>query len=175
MPVLLDAFDLLVSRWPADRPRPALVYMGDGPDIARIRSSHEQLSSKADILLAGYVADAPTLMAGASVCAMPSVWQDALPLAVSQSMALGLPVVASRVGGIPEMILDGQTGLLVPPSDPPALAAALERLLRDPEYAARLGGAARERIATLFTPSAQLDALTGIAGRALGIASASQR
>jgi rhamnosyl/mannosyltransferase len=70
------------------------------------------------------------------------------------------------------MIVDGQSGLLVPPSDPLALASALERLLLDPEYAARLGDAARERVRTLFSPSAQLDALTGIARRALGLSDA---
>lgn len=172
VPVLLRAFDLVAGRWPGDRPRPALVFMGDGPDMARIRSTHEQLNARTDIVLGGYRADAATLTAGATVCAMPSVWQDALPLAVAQPMALGLPVVASRVGGIPEMIVDGETGLLVPPDDPASLAAALERLLGDLPYATRLGQAARARIATHFTPDAQLEALTRIARRAVGLDSA---
>jgi glycosyltransferase involved in cell wall biosynthesis len=169
VPVLLRAFEIVAGRWPKDRPRPALVFMGDGPDMANIRSCYEQLSARADVVLAGYRNDAAALLPSANVCAMPSVWQDALPLAVMQPMAFGLPVVASRVGGIPEMIVDGETGLLVPPSDPTALAGALERLLTDAPYATRLGEAARERVRTLFTPSAQLDALTSIARRGLGL------
>jgi glycosyltransferase involved in cell wall biosynthesis len=167
VPVLLQAFDLVVRRRPRSSPRPLLVFMGDGPDMARIRSTHEHLEARADIVLAGYRADALTLLPGATICAMPSVWQDALPLAVMQPMALGLPVIASRVGGIPEMIIDEETGLLVPPSNPEALAAALERLLDDPQYASRLGRAARDRISTLFTLSGQLDMLAGIAIRGL--------
>lgn len=162
VPILLRAFDLLAARWPSDRPRPALVYLGDGPQFAEIQRLHGQLASKPDVFVPGYRSDARTLQAGADVCAMPSLWQDALPLAVSQPMALGRPVIASRVGGIPEMIVDGETGLLVPPGDEAALATAIEQLLADPTRARTLGSAARERMARLFKPEDQLDALTSI-------------
>jgi glycosyltransferase involved in cell wall biosynthesis len=166
VPVLLKAFDLMLEAWP-EPTRPLLVYMGDGPDAAQIAQVREGLGSAGDIMLTGYRRDAGALVAGATVCAMPSVWQDALPLAVMQPMALGKPVVASAVGGIPEMIVDGETGLLVPPSDVPALAAALKRLLLDPTLAARLGEQARARVARLFTPEEQIDRLTAIAGEGL--------
>lgn len=166
VPVLLRAFDRLITDWPAGTPRPALVYLGDGPQYAEIRRLHDELASRADIFTPGYRADARVLQAGADVCAMPSIWQDALPLAVSQPMALGRAVVASNVGGIPEMIVDGESGMLVPPSDDAALAAALRRLLQDRELAARLGAAARDRMSRLFRPEDQLQSITDIALRA---------
>jgi glycosyltransferase involved in cell wall biosynthesis len=66
-------------------------------------------------------------------------------------MAHARPVVATPVGGTPELVVDGETGLLVPPRDPEALAAALRRLLEDPELARRLGEAGRARVAERFT------------------------
>jgi glycosyltransferase involved in cell wall biosynthesis len=70
---------------------------------------------------------------------------------VLEAMAHGRPVVATPVGGTPELLVDGETGLLVPPRDPQALAAALRRVLEDPELAARLGRAGRERVEREFT------------------------
>jgi starch synthase len=74
-------------------------------------------------------------------------------------MALARPIVASAVGGIPEMIEDGVSGVLVPPDDAPALAAALVALLRDPGRRDRLGAAARERLATRFSREAFADGM----------------
>lgn len=169
---LLEAFDIVAARWPAGPPRPALVYIGDGPAAGEIRRTHSHLRFRDDVLLTGYRRDAADLIAGSDVCAMPSLWEDALPLAVMQPMAMGRPVVASAVGGIPEMVVDGETGLLVPPGDREALAAAIERLLRHPDLARQLGQAARDRVAAHFTPAMQMDALTAIVldgfGRAAG-------
>lgn len=166
VPVLLRAFDLMMRDWPVGGPRPVLVYMGNGPTFADIEQCRASLAAKDDIVLTGYRTDAVALVAGADVCAMPSLWQDALPLAVMQPMAVGRPVVGSAVGGIPEMIADGETGLLVPPDDPPALAAALARLIRDPELRARFGAAARRRVQALFSPDQTIDALTTVVGAA---------
>ena len=163
VPVLLQAFDRLIADRGAASPRPVLVYMGDGPQFAEVQRLRDTLAAREDIVLTGYRRDAGALIAGADVCAMPSLWQDALPLAVMQPMALGLPVVASAVGGIPEMLVDGETGLLVPPGDAAALAGALGRLVDDPARCARFGRAGRERVATLFTPEGQMQALTSIA------------
>ncbi len=164
--VLLRAFERMVAGWPAHRPRPALVYMGDGPQFPEITALRETLAAREDIVLTGYRRDAGTLVGTADLCAMPSLWQDALPLAVMQPMALGRAVVASAVGGIPEMIIDGATGVLVPPNDAPALATALAGLIDDPARAGRLGAAARARIADVFTPERQFEALTAIVSRA---------
>jgi glycosyltransferase involved in cell wall biosynthesis len=167
VPVLLQAFDRLIADRGSASPRPVLVYMGDGPQFAEVQRLRDTLAAREDIVLTGYRRDAAALIAGADVCAMPSLWQDALPLAVMQPMALGLPVVASSVGGIPEMLVDGETGLLVPPGDAAALAGALGRLVDDPDRRERFGRAGRNRVATLFTPDGQMQALTSIAADGL--------
>jgi glycosyltransferase involved in cell wall biosynthesis len=89
----------------------------------------------------------------AAVCVVPSHWDNS-PNTVYEAMGCGTPVVASRVGGIPELIVDGQTGLLVPPNDAGALATAVAALLVDPGRRACMGRAARERARTRFDPAA---------------------
>ena len=88
VPTLLRAFDRLMADRGAAAPRPVLVYMGEGPQFAEVQRLRETLAAREDIVLTGYRRDAGALIAGADVCAMPSLWQDALPLAVMQPMAL---------------------------------------------------------------------------------------
>jgi glycosyltransferase involved in cell wall biosynthesis len=80
----------------------------------------------------------------ASVGVVPSVWDEPCPTVALEAMASGRPVVASRVGGLPDLVPDGVAGLLVPPRDAGALGAAVGRLLRDGELRGRMGAAARE-------------------------------
>src|SRR4029450_9567670 len=86
----------------------------------------------------------------ADVVVVPSVWPEPLSRVIVEAMWLGRPVVATAVGGSPEAIEDGVTGLLVPRGDAPALAAAIGALLRDPERRVRMGVAAAARVATVF-------------------------
>jgi starch synthase len=90
------------------------------------------------------------LLTHASVFVVPSVYEP-MGIVNLEAMACETPVVASAVGGIPEVVDDGVTGLLVPPADPPALAAAVNELLADPERAQRMGLAGRERVLERFT------------------------
>ena len=102
--------------------------------------------------------DVPALLAAADALVLPS-WIEGLPLVVLEAMAAGVPVVASSVGGTPEAVVDGETGLLVPPRDVEALADALDELLGDPERARRLGQAGRRRAREHFdadTPARQI-------------------
>jgi glycosyltransferase involved in cell wall biosynthesis len=115
------------------------VLAGDGP----LRASVESGARGLDVELPGFVADPAPLLAGADAFVLPSAAENC-PLALLQAMACGLPVVASRVGGIPEVVTDGVDGLLVPPGEPEPLAAALTSL-RDKALRARLGAAARAR------------------------------
>ncbi|HUO85873.1 MAG TPA: glycosyltransferase, partial [Thermoanaerobaculia bacterium] len=94
-------------------------------------------------------------MSAASIVVQPSVvaadgQMEGIPVASMEALAAGRPLVASRLSGIPELVVDGETGLLVPPGDPGALAAAIRRLLADPLLAARLGEAGRRRVAHDF-------------------------
>ncbi|MBZ5561105.1 MAG: glycosyltransferase family 4 protein [Acidobacteriia bacterium] len=165
---LLRAFELVARSPDLSGKRPFLLYVGDGPQLPELQALRETLTAKEDILLAGFRADAREILEGADMCVVPSVWQDALPFAVMEGMARGKPVIATRVGGIPEMIEDGVSGVLVPPADEAALAAALAALLSDPCRAAALGQAARQRVAEHFTPQQQVRRLTALVEAGFG-------
>jgi glycosyltransferase involved in cell wall biosynthesis len=162
--VLLRAFDRLVASWPASRARPVLLYLGDGPALPAVRALRESLASASDIHLPGYHPGARRLVGAADLCVVPSVWAEAFGLAVLEAMADGRAVVATRVGGIPEIVEDGVSGVLVPPGDADALAGAMRRLLDDPTLAARLGAAARVRARTQFAADDKLDRLAELLG-----------
>jgi glycosyltransferase involved in cell wall biosynthesis len=125
------------------------VIVGDGPDRRAVEAEIERLGLVQAARLAGERDDVPELLAGADIFVLSSR-SEGLPLSILEAMSAGLPVVASRVGGVPEVVLDGETGLLVPPGDPSSLAAAIERLLVDPDLRARLGTAGRARIEESF-------------------------
>ena len=87
---------------------------------------------------------------------------EGTPVAILEAGASGLPVVATRHGGIPEVVVEGETGFLVDETDVPAMAAAITRLVRDPVLAARLGRSARRRVETLYTMERSLGDLWSI-------------
>jgi glycosyltransferase involved in cell wall biosynthesis len=98
----------------------------------------------------GFVRDMRARLAQVDVLVQPSR-ADNLPLAILEAMASGIPVVGTRVGGIPELVVDGETGLVVEPDDPAALAAALDSLARSPQRRHELGERGRERAAEHFS------------------------
>jgi glycosyltransferase involved in cell wall biosynthesis len=100
----------------------------------------------------------------ATAAVLPALWWENCPMAVLEAAAQGVPVVASAVGGVPELVDDGGTGLLVPPGDPVALAAALTRLVRDPAAAAGMGSAAWARVRERHDPGAHVAALLALYG-----------
>ena len=101
------------------------------------------------VTLTGYRADVSALLTEASVSVVPSL-SEGLSNVLLESMAAGVPVVATRVGGTPEAVEHGQTGLLVPPRDPQGLATAIVRILQEPALAARLGAAGRQVVRERF-------------------------
>jgi glycosyltransferase involved in cell wall biosynthesis len=141
----------------------ALVQLPDaravlvGADLERGGAFQVELEREANrlgvadrVVFAGAREDARDVLAEVDVLALPS-WTEGLPLVVLEAMARHKPVVATPVGGTPEVVLDGETGLLVPPRDPDALAAALKRLLADGELRARMGEAGYRRVAERFS------------------------
>jgi len=99
----------------------------------------------------GFRRDVPALLGASDLFVLSTDLWEGLPLTILEAMAAGLPVVASRVGGTPEAVEDGETGLLVPPKDPVALEEAMYSLLSNPAKAAAMGQAGRERVARYFT------------------------
>jgi glycosyltransferase involved in cell wall biosynthesis len=122
----------------------------DQPYLAELKTLAARLGLGDRVIFTGLRSDVPRLIAGVNVAVMPSL-NEALSNALLESMASGAPVVATRVGGTPEALVDGENGLLVPPGDAAALATAITRLLDAPELAARLGRAARQSIADRFS------------------------
>jgi glycosyltransferase involved in cell wall biosynthesis len=116
-----------------------------------------RLGLDACVVLAGLRTDAANLAAGADALAFSSR-REGLSIAMLEGMAAGVPVVATEVGGTPELIESGVTGLLVPPGDPDALAEGLVRVLRSSEEAERLARAAHERVQTRFSLDRMVDA-----------------
>jgi len=104
---------------------------------------------------------------GARVVVMPSIWNETFGLVAAEAMALGLPVVASRIGALVENVRDGETGLLVAPGDPIALADAISRLWNDPELCRRLGNAGRARVRDLFRDELHFEGLRAVYERVL--------
>jgi glycosyltransferase involved in cell wall biosynthesis len=129
---------------------------GRGPEEPRLRELAAELGVEKRVRLLGLRDDIASLLGAADVLVHPSR-SEGLPLAILEAMAAGLPVVATRVGGIPEAVADGETGLLVPAADPEALAAALAGLLERPEERSRLGQAGRRRAEREFSVEAMRD------------------
>ena len=134
---------------------PALVgarlsIAGDGPELESLKRLSHELGVAERTRFLGLRTDLNSLLQDADIFVHPAVWQEAFGLAIAEAMATACPVVASNIGAVPELVVDGVTGLLVPPGDPLAIAAALERLTMDPELRNRLGQSARSRAEKMF-------------------------
>jgi sugar transferase (PEP-CTERM/EpsH1 system associated) len=126
-----------------------LEVAGDGPCRDELQTLAADLKLQEHVHFLGAVNDVPSLLARARLFVLPSQ-TEGVSLTILEAMARGLPVVATRVGGNPEVVADGQTGLLVPARAPAALAAALVQLYRDAEQCRRLGRAGRQRVEQEF-------------------------
>jgi glycosyltransferase involved in cell wall biosynthesis len=133
----------------ANDPEMRLEIAGDGACLVELRQLAEQLGLNREVSFLGQVRDVPALLARAGLFALPSL-TEGISLTLLEAQARGLPVVATRVGGNPEVVADEQTGLLVASQSVPELAAALDRLRRDPESCRRMGLAGRQRVEELF-------------------------
>lgn len=118
------------------------VIVGDGSERSRLEALGRDLALDGACLFLGWRADTPNVYAAIDVLALSSL-SEGSPVSVIEAMASGRPVVATAVGGVPDVVLDGLTGSLVPPRDPAALADALEAVLADPDMRVRYGDAGR--------------------------------
>lgn len=137
------ALEVLVDA-AAQLPDVHVLIVGDGPEEAKLRARIRGAGVGERVRLLGRRNDVADVLAALDVAACCSDF-EAAPLSVMEYMAAALPVVATRVGGLPDLVRDGETGVLVDPRNPGALAAAVEALLESPEQRRRLGAAGRER------------------------------
>lgn len=136
---LIDAFDQLA----ADDSRLQLVLVGKGNMLEDLKAKIRPLASGARIHFPGHAVDPYPYFQAADIVALASTGGEGVPQSTLQAFACARPFVGTRIGGIPDIVTDSENGLLVPPADPVALAAALSRLLADPAFAARLGDEAK--------------------------------
>jgi len=138
----------LLEAWPLvlrSCPDAYLLVVGEGSRCDALREQAESLGVAHRVIFTGRREDVPAVTAALDVAVLPS-YREAQGLSILEAMALGRPVVASDVGGIPEMIVDGVSGLLVPPHEPAPLAAAIVRLLRDHQLADMIGRAGHDLV-----------------------------
>jgi glycosyltransferase involved in cell wall biosynthesis len=151
--VLLDA----LAQLDVPSPQPVLWIAGDGPERGALERRARALGLTQRVRFLGRRDDAGDLLAACDVFVLPSRLEG-LGVAALEAMAAARPVVASAVGGLAEAVVHERTGLLVPPEDPGALAAALARLLRDPSLRARLGEAGPTRVREKYTNESMVEA-----------------
>jgi len=145
--VLLEAFVLVLTRLPRAR----LLIVGDGPERTRLERQAQALDIRRAVIFAGFQSDVAAHLRLFWITATPSIWEEPCPLSVIESLAVGVPVVASRAGGIPEVVRAGKTGLLVEQGNPRQLADAISCVLEDPALRQRLteGCRAQDQLASM--------------------------
>lgn len=143
---LIEAMPLVLQALPTAQ----LVLAGDGPCRAELEAQARLLGIHHAVHFLGNRSDVEQLLQAADVFCLPSIW-EALPLAIAEAMAAELPVVATSVGGVPELVQDGLTGWIVPPRDAPLLASGLLTVLENPLESRLAGLAGRALVARQFT------------------------
>jgi len=166
--------DYLVQAFAVLRRRPLpyrlrLLIVGEGPEHQRLERMAEALGIGPVTEFTGWVPHhrVPEYLRRLSVYAAPSVHEESFGVAVLEASACGVPVVVSRVGGMPEVVQEGQTGFLVPPGDPVALADALERLVTSPELRRTMGAAGRRFVLERYAWDATARAVEDLYDRIL--------
>ncbi len=167
--LLLEACALLAARGVPFR----CVLVGDGPSRPEVEEARDRLGLGDTVELAGPAEQGEVLSwwQRASVAVLTSEYEG-VPVSLMEAAACGVPAVATSVGGVPELIEDGVTGLLAPAGDAEAVAERLERLLLDPALAARLGAEALRRVECEYTVARQVDRLLAVWNGALSDARA---
>jgi glycosyltransferase involved in cell wall biosynthesis len=158
--VRVKGLDVLLRAWALlERPINArLVLAGDGPEHQRLIALCQQLGLSESVEFPGLVHDVPALLAQAHLYVQAS-HQEGLPNSVLEAMAAGLAVVATRVSGHEDVVMNGKTGLLVPAGDPITLASALQKLIVDAALRRRMGFAGRETVSLRFSTPAIIEQL----------------
>lgn len=156
-PTLLRAFARVVS----ERPRARLVIAGDGADRGALEQLAESLGIGNRVSFTGRVAQRPSMHWLFDVSVLSSRGEG-FPNSIVEAMSAGRPVVSTAVGGVPDVVVDGETGILVPPASPESMADAILALLRDPARRATMGAAGARRARARFHASAVVQQLQSL-------------
>jgi glycosyltransferase involved in cell wall biosynthesis len=149
--VLLCAARLITQR----RAGVEFVIVGTGPELEALRALARSLGVEKDVRFTGFIPD-PAKIIGCFDIGVLCSRTEALPMAVLEYMAGGIPCVVTDVGGMKELVADGENGFVIQPDDPVALATRIIELLDDPDLARRMGSKGRERVAHRFTMEAMV-------------------
>jgi glycosyltransferase involved in cell wall biosynthesis len=151
--VLLQAIPQILK----SEPRAVFLWVGDGVGHATLQQEVADVGLQSAVRLTGFREDVPACLAAMDVFVLPSIKSDGVPQVIMQALAMRKPVIASAVGGIPEVIRHQQTGVLIPPNDPQALAEAVVQVLHDPVSAAAWAQAGGQLIDTHYTLEHMID------------------
>ena len=169
--LLLEAAPLVLS----DLPTAKFLMVGDGPLRTDLERQARELGVADRVVFTGVRSDIPELLRGLDVFVLSSYSVECFPMALLEAMAAGRPAVCTAIGGVPEMIIDGGTGFLVPPRDAQELAEPILTLLRDPPLRRRMGEAARRRVEVEFSLRASVTATEAALDRVVGVPTLTNR
>jgi glycosyltransferase involved in cell wall biosynthesis len=161
---LLRAAHQLCGIFPALK----VVIAGEGPDRQAIENMIQRFGLQSSVILAGHHSDMPGIYAAIDIFVLPSL-NEGLPMTILEAMAASKPVIATRVGAIPSVIKEGETGLLVDPGDADGLRDALARLLSDSDLCQRLGAAGHDWVRRNYTSEAMAMKYRQMYGEVLGV------
>ncbi len=142
------------------RPDVRFVIVGEGVAFDDVRRQVGAMGLERAVVMTGFRRDIPEVIAALDVLTLPSIRSEGVSQVILQAMAMGIPVVASTVGGSPEVIDHGHTGLLVPPQDPQALAEAILHVLQDPAHAKAMLQAGQQKVRTLYALDVSMERTT---------------
>ena len=161
-PFLIDAARDLAR----EHPSLVVVIAGEGPERDALVVAARAVGVERSLRFVGPLANPADLLAAADVVVAPSVWESG-PLVVAEALWLGRPVVATPLGFVPELVIDGETGWTVPVGDAVALAKAIDAVLADPVAALAVGAAGRRRVAEILDPDRLLGEVEAVYRAAL--------
>ncbi len=158
---LLAAVQILASQQPETRDSVRLVLVGDGPLFSRLQDSIKELGIEDLVWMPGDRADIPQLLRMIDIFVLPSL-AEGISNTLLEAMASGLPLIATRTGGNPELVDDGDNGYLVPVSDPRALANTIAKMLAEPETRKAMGLRGRKKVARRFNWARTVDSYLAV-------------
>lgn len=161
---LIEAIAIVAAR----RPKVVALLAGEGPLEASLRAQCAALGLTQRVKFLGYRGDVPELFAAADVVVLPSLYEG-LPLVAIEALAAARPIVATEVDGTPEVVINEKTGLLAPPANAAALAAAIERMLGNPEFAARLASDGQNFVRENFAVQRQIEQTAALYSELTGL------